>query len=100
MKAYIYQASVYCEDCSKRIISELSEMGISDTGDSDDYPQGPYPDGGGEADCPNHCDFCGLFLENSLTDDGVEYVREALSENPQGDVIKEWQAYYGEIVND
>jgi hypothetical protein len=44
--------------------------------DSDDWPKGPYRHGGGEADCPQHCGACGLFLENALTDDGDSYVRE------------------------
>ncbi len=47
-----------------------------DFDDSEQWPQGPYPDGGGEADCPQHCDCCGAFLENPLTDDGDSYVRE------------------------
>ncbi|MDO8705370.1 MAG: hypothetical protein Q7J84_10535 [Sulfuricaulis sp.] len=47
--------------------------------DSDDYPKGPYPDGGGEADSPQHCDQCGVFLENSLTRHGYDYVREAIA---------------------
>jgi len=34
--------------------------------DCDEYPVGPYPEGGGEADYPRHCDHCGLFLRNPL----------------------------------
>lgn len=46
--------------------------------DSDDLPKGPYADGGGEADTPQHCDACGGFLENPLTAEGLAYVREAI----------------------
>jgi hypothetical protein len=30
--------------------------------DSDDLPKGPYAQGGGEADTPQHCEGCGQFL--------------------------------------
>jgi hypothetical protein len=36
------------------------------TYDSDKFPKGPLADGGGESDCPQHCDTCGVFLENPL----------------------------------
>jgi hypothetical protein len=49
--------------------------------DSDSYPQGPYSNGGGEADCPRHCDVCGIFLENPLTGEGIRYVSEKLTEH-------------------
>ena len=45
------------------------------TWDSDDYPKGPYADGGGEADSPQFCAHCNAFLRNPLTADGLEYVR-------------------------
>lgn len=54
--------------------------------DSDEWPKGPYPDGGGEADTPQHCAGCHEFLENPLTSDGYEYVRE----NPRD----EWDSFY------
>jgi len=46
--------------------------------DSGDPPKGPYADGGGEADFPQHCDGCGQFLGNPLTGDGLIYVEDAL----------------------
>ena len=46
--------------------------------DSDDMPKGPYADGGGEADSPQHCDACGEFLENPLTGDGLIHIEDAL----------------------
>ena len=77
MQAFIFNAAVFCEDCGVKAGEELSQRSIADNGDSDTYPQGPYEDGGGEADTPNHCDYCDVFLENPLTEDGNEYVREA-----------------------
>ena len=51
----------------------VSANGFTDENDydSDDLPKGPYSNGGGEADTPQHCDGCGAFLENPLTGDGV-----------------------------
>ena len=45
--------------------------------DSDDFPKGPYPDGGGEADYPVHCAATGEFMDNPLTEDGSAYVKQA-----------------------
>ena len=64
--------------------------------DSDTFPQGPFCDGGGEADCPQHCDECGVFLENPLTPDGVRYVAETIENtDPQNDVVRLWAEFYG-----
>src|SRR5580700_4943174 len=67
--------------------------------DSENVPQGPYPNGGGEADTPQHCDACGVFLESPLTPDGTRYVIEKLVEHArEGDgdakVLMEWANFY------
>lgn len=77
MKAYVYRADIYCEDCGKDIIGKLgheNELSF----DSERWPQGPFLEGGGEADTPQHCGSCGTFLENPLTVDGYRYVAEQL----------------------
>src|SRR5688572_15247517 len=93
MNAYIYCADIYCEDCGRKIASNIGSVQYDLRQDSDYYPQGPYPDGGGEADCPQHCGCgadcvnaielkdgwkIGAWLENPLTQYGVEYVREQI----------------------
>ena len=80
MNAYIYRAALYCEPCALPIAVECytGTLDLPTAYDSDVRPQGPYPDGGGEADTPQHCDACGVFLENPLTTDGREYVRTEL----------------------
>jgi hypothetical protein len=87
MDVYIYGAALYCDACGESIRDELRASGDAPsdpedehTYDSDDYPKGPYPDGGGEADSPQHCDGCGVFLENPLTDDRYRYLLEMLRE--------------------
>jgi hypothetical protein len=67
--------------------------------ESDYYPQGPYADGGGEADSPQHCDHCGLLLENPLTGDGNRYVNEKLTEYARDgsgtlEVLEKWSNRY------
>jgi hypothetical protein len=85
MDVYIYQASLYCDDCGEKIRRDLSESGKAPADpddecsyDSYDYPQGPISDGGGESDSLQFCDDCGTSLENPLTEDGVAAVAESI----------------------
>ena len=78
MQVYIYKANIYCEDCTFDIDKDVSQRLIADTGDSNNFPQGPYANGGGESDTPQHCATCGLFLENPLTSNGYDYVKQAI----------------------
>ena len=94
MNTYFYQAALWCEDCAGEIPRTRSD-------DSDDSPQGPYPDGGGESDSPQHCEGCRVFLENALTDYGIAYVRRALAAgrgNPA--VLAAWRDYYSDHLNE
>jgi len=114
MLVYIYATDIYCKQCGEAIRERITREGFAPAEpddersyDSDEFPKGPYPDGGGEADCPQHCgagpechnaieflDGCkvGAWLENELTTDGVEYVREAIREG--GEVAKMWADFY------
>lgn len=101
MDAYIYKAALLCELCGPEIKEELDDRGVKDTGDSGDYPQGPYADGGGEADSPQHCDKCAVFLCNSLTRDGYDYVREMINDHlnhdrGELDCLNEWRSFYSD----
>lgn len=103
MDAYIFQAALQCEPCAMETRSTLTALhnyGPDDWPlDSGDWPQGPYPNGGGESDGPEHCDRCGLFLENPLTSDGEAHVKEEL-EFADGDpeVLKVWAEFYDYIM--
>ena len=77
MNAYIYRAELYCEECGSAIRTALTAAGKApaDAGnecsyDSDNYPKGPYENGGGESDSPQQCAECGAYLHNPLTGDG------------------------------
>lgn len=101
MDVYIYQADIYCVDCGQAIICRIQRdtptfvsANPSDERkfDSDDYPKGPYSDGGGESDSPQHCGMCRVFLENALTRDGETYVRQAI--DIERVTIPEWREFY------
>lgn len=102
MDAYVYQAALLCADCGQAAIIAVESTRPFPPGypsDSDAYPQGPYPQGGGEADSPQHCDHCSLFLENPLTGDGYAYVAELIEEhldNGRGSaaVLRTWADFY------
>lgn len=108
MDAYIFQAALYCATCAGDIKLHLIMEGKAPADphdessyDSDDYPKGPYSNGGGEADSPQHCDTCGKFLENPLTSDGIDYVRAAVQEARRSLHVRhsvaldEWAPFYG-----
>jgi hypothetical protein len=93
--AFIYQADLICPACAKKINARLSPDQLASE-DSDDAPQGPFADGGGEADRPQHCGMCGEHLENPLTGAGYEYVEECSRDRSSHcDVIRCWRQYYG-----
>ena len=108
MDAYIFQAALLCSDCGQATKDRLDAAGLAPdnpeaeyTFDSDTYPKGPYADGGGEADSPQHCDQCGVFLENPLTPDGQEYVRQAAAENfGHNAIVRQWREFYDYLATD
>lgn len=113
MNVYIYQAALYCPDCTRTIRARLDAEGKRPAGDvddesgfdSDDYPKGPSLDGGGEADAPQHCDACKCHLENPLTRDGEAYVVESLKDYVTGDangdpaVLDLWASFYSDTIH-
>jgi len=89
METYIYQCDIYCEKCGEIIKKSLPGKPSNESGD---YPQGPYEVS--EADYPQHCADCGLFLENPLTEDGENYVREYVINAPKNETVKQWIEFY------
>lgn len=88
--SWIHNAAIYCDDCKP-------DNGCSDDRclDSECCPQ-PVFSTSDEADTPQHCEACNAFLENALTGDGMEWLREALSSERGTDEIKdEWRSFYG-----
>ena len=111
MLFYVYQADFICEDCAVDFLDRLGKNGCEDTGDSDDYPQGPFESSLEESDSPQHCgqgEACinaesypgldrgvGLFLENALTADGMDYVKNVVKANPNDSLSQFWGKFYG-----
>lgn len=106
MDAYMFQAAFICTDCCDAVKAQTpAPHGVDPDSpdeclyDSDDWPKVPYANGGGEADTPQHCDHCGVFLENSLTDYGVEYLCEVWLEFIDSgygnlDALRTWARFY------
>ena len=91
---FAYNAAMICEDCAAKTIEKLQTKGVENTGDSNDFPQGPYPYS--ETDSPDHCDngeHCvnaikipgtkkiGCPLSCQLTKEGADYVRIEIAKN-------------------
>ena len=91
-EAYVYQAALLCKDCGRALAEELRGAETEDDGDSGSFPQGPYPDGGGEADSAHFCDSgrgclgavevaghrVGCPLGNPLTSEGADAVVQSV----------------------
>jgi hypothetical protein len=73
------------------------------TWDSSAFPKGPYDQRNEESDSPTNCSQCGAFLENPLTQDGLDYVAEMLLDYEKnkndaavdGSAMVEWRNCYG-----
>ena len=124
MDAYIYKAGLWCGSCVIKALvaarkaapgaiamspAEALQQIVSANGftsesdyDSDDLPKGPYAQGGGEADTPQHCEGCGQFLGNPLTSDGVLWVEDVIrsylttrkATAVTTDTVNEWADFY------
>lgn len=118
MNIFIFAAECYCEECGNAIRQRIASEGKAPASpdnersyDSDQFPKGPYEDGGGEADSPQHCGSgpkclnaldiggtkVGCWLGNPLTASGVHYVIDYLRHDP-GPVPSLWAKWYKEEI--
>lgn len=104
--AFLFRAALLCEACARAHMAAnppppWADLDNESTWDSDDWPKGPFPDGGGEADSPCHCDTCGRFLWNPLTPDGAAYVAALFRDGRvRADLADDWRAAYGFALAD
>ena len=101
MTIYMFQADVYCKPCGEAIAATLPDPDAweREHPDSNSYPIA-YDSSEGEADSPEHCDKCSLFLERNLTEYGGRYVKEIVAEDLSTEdkivgIVKEWIDFYG-----
>ena len=102
-EVYMFQGALYCEDCGRAIQDRIRKEGKApeneddeNSFDSDNFPKGPFGDGGGEADSPQHCDShtgclnaiklpcgskIGAWLGNPLTNDGIDWLKNSILED-------------------
>ena len=100
---YMFQGALLCEDCGRDVQDNLRKKGKApededdeESFDSDDFPKGPFGDGGGEADSIHHCDSngeclnaiklpcgskIGAWLGNDLTSEGDRWLAESIRES-------------------
>ena len=106
--AYIYQADVWCDDCGRAIIDDLTAQGKApedpedeSSFDSDEFPK-YYDAENDEGDGPQNCadGKCageyGTFLRNTLTGDGYAYLKNMLDDHDETlpEHAQEWADYY------
>ena len=102
-EVYMFQGALLCENCGLDVQDNLRKKGKApededdeESFDSDDFPKGPFGDGGGEADTIHHCDSneeclnaiklpcgskIGAWLGNSLTSEGDEWLAKSIRES-------------------
>lgn len=94
MSVFMFRAAFYCSDCAGDLPQPPAltwdEIDHAEyLWDSDDVAI-EFPDAG-EADCPQHCDRCHVMLDHRLTNDGIDYVLEALRDGSgDPDVHRQW----------
>jgi len=98
MQVYVYQASLFCQDCALIVERDIGNPNAASDGKFYNRLQGPYDNGGGEADIPQYCDRCFKFLENPLTREGENYVIDAAKAG-DGGCPKEWYECYAYLFD-
>lgn len=102
-KTYVHQGALICDGCAALITDLVTDpkqpFRMEDR--PTEMPNGPYADGGGEADTPQHCEMCRVFLENPLTTNGYHYLLNKLTTAGGDPAIRaEWLAFYGDDLYD
>ena len=104
---FMYRGGLYCPDCASEIEHDLIGQGLAMCKGSDDSNTWPVAFSSthfGETDSPDHCETCQRFLGRTLTEHGVEYVKqtaqEELADGGIGDVVQGWLNFYSYIEID
>lgn len=113
----IYCADVWCDACTEAIKADCHDSKTSPahpydetTYDSDEFPK--YMPDDSESDTPQHCGSgadcleaevlsdgskIGALLSTTLTDDGIDYVREAVADG--GNVAEFWAIAFADYLS-
>ncbi len=107
LDGYAYKADTYCIVCGKDLITELAEelapkLNSFDDPEFRDSEFIPQPIFFGEADTPQHCGRCDKLLPVGLTDDGLEYVRQAILDHiatcESAEVLRLWVEHWRDAL--
>src|ERR1700682_111947 len=104
MDIYMYRGALYCGDCGEDIRESLTVDGEAPQDpedelsyDSETFPKGPF-DSNDESDSPQSCDKCGIFLENRLTEEGIDHLHwmiiDSLHHGRVSAACRDWIEYY------
>ena len=100
VESYVFDANIYCGECAEA-------MGMLKPGAFDVDGNEPSPiltENQATADSPQHCGDCHVFLENPLTDHGVDYVIQALQDygDERGDqeTLSTWATFYADDIRE
>jgi hypothetical protein len=101
MKIYMFEADWYCKPCGEAIAATLPDPDAWELEhpDSNSYPVA-CDSSEGQSDTPDHCGNrdCEMFLERSLTEDGIEYVLDSARELALGhgrnEIVQQWVKFY------
>jgi len=96
---YIFNADVYCPDCAGEIETEVLQNTKPEYHDLINPDAMPVPVFSGENDCPLHCGNCQVFIGNTLTDYGRDYIIESFKDflefrNGNREVLLTWFDFY------
>lgn len=104
MQTYAYRAAFYCAACASDLKVDLHNEGkepppkSAARADSECWPQAES--GSGEADTPNHCDKCKVWLENPLTSVGRKRLATTLIDafdkcEITDELVRQWEGEFG-----
>ena len=109
MNVYIYRANLYCKDCVEAIKRELTEAGLApvddsdeSTYDSDDFPKGPYPNGGAMADTRNRVDLAVKLCQLAQQHDrsiNIEAIIEIIADGVEANDICDSPTFVQHVTN-
>ncbi len=92
---YVYQAAIICPECAELLTFPYYDRDKGETIESTADMSAMFALE--ETDSPQACDRCGEFIESTLTDAGLEYVRGVLAEDS---CPAEWRDRWGYLAKE
>ena len=91
---YTADADVYCPTCADRRYGPQPEVLTAEEWQDDEGNEIGVIFADSEWDSPQHCSDCQVFLPVALTQEGYDYVRDAVGRACPGSIALQWADYY------